>query len=137
MFLRVILAVAIGLPSPNGLAQSAMTCIVNASSGETTVIVKVATPHASNLLITAPDKRRIYLRDLDTPIQFPASEDFTNMGEFEIDRRTQGTWFNDWGESDIVAAIGQAGEYELYIADNLENEQEKSPINSCKFTIDE
>jgi len=120
----------------SGFGQSSISCTVALVDGEVSVAVVTPVPHADKMLITTPDQRRIYLRDADTPIQFPASDDFVNMREFVLDSKSRGTWFNDWGETEIVAVLGQSGSYELLISDNLERKNAASSTNSCTFSLD-
>lgn len=119
----------------NGIAQSPMSCTVKVIDGDPQVTVVVPVPHANKMVITTPDQRRIYLRDADTPIQFPDNDDFVNMREFVLDSDSRGTWFNDWGETEIVAVLGQSGSYELLIADNLERRNAATVGNSCVFSL--
>lgn len=117
-------------------AQSSISCTVSMVAGEARVTVVMSVPHADKMLITTPDQRRIYLRDADTPIQFPDTDDFMNMREFVLDSKSRGTWFNDWGETEVVAVLGQSGSYELLISDKLERKNAASAANSCAFSID-
>lgn len=120
----------------DGTAQSSISCSVALVDGEASVTVVMPVPHADKMLITTPDQRRIYLRDADTPIQFPDTDDFVNMSEFVLDTNSRGTWFNDWGETEIVAVLGQSGSYELLISNNLERKNAASATNSCTFSLD-
>lgn len=119
----------------NAIAQSVMSCTVKVVDGDPQVTVVVPVPHANKMVITTPDQRRIYLRDADTPIQFPDNDDFVNMREFVLDSDSRGTWFNDWGETEIVAVLGQSGSYKLLIADNLERKNAATVENSCVFSL--
>jgi len=119
----------------NVVAQSAVSCTVTVVDGAPRVTIVMPVPHANKMVITTPDQRRIYLRDADTPIQFPDDADFVNREEFVLDSNSRGTWFNDWGETEIVAVLGQSGSYQLLIADNLERRNAASPGNSCTFSL--
>jgi hypothetical protein len=120
----------------DGLAQTSISCTVSVVDGEPMVSIVMPVPHANKMLITTPDQRRIYLRDADTPIQFPDTDDFVNMREFVLDTRSRGTWFNDWGETEVVAVLGQSGIYELLIAENLERRNAATATNSCTFSLE-
>ena len=128
-YFLVVLAI---ITSP-ALAQERVSCNVDIIDAKVTVNVSVATPHADHMLIVLPDDRRIYLRDSDTPVQHPDVPDFPNLEKFTLDATTRGTWFNDWGESEIVGVIGQSGTYRLLIDDDLDGRMTGS--NSCSFTI--
>ncbi|MGI9204845.1 MAG: hypothetical protein ACR2Q3_12600 [Woeseiaceae bacterium] len=120
----------------DGLAQSSISCTVTVVDGEPRVAVIMPVPHADKVLITTPDQRRIYLRDADTPIQHPDTDDFVNMREFVLDTNSRGTWFNDWGETEVVTVLGQSGSYELIVADNLERRNAATATNSCTFSLE-
>ncbi len=126
----------VAILATDGFAQSSLHCAVAVVDGKASVTVVLPVPHADKMLITTPDQRRIYLRDADTPIQFPDTDDFVNMREFVLDSNTRGTWFNDWGETEIVAVLGQSGTYKLLISDNLERKNAASAANSCTFSLD-
>lgn len=121
-------------------AQSPVSCSVSGTAAEPEVHVQLAVPHADNLLVITPDGRKIYLRHPETQIQFMPSSDFKNVAEFALDRKTSGTWFNDWGEVESAALFGEFGQYTLVVDDNLESDldsgQSLSAQNSCVFTIE-
>lgn len=120
----------------NCIAQSSISCTVTVIDGEPRVTIVMPVPHANKILITTPDQRRIYLRDADTPIQFPDDDDFVNMREFVLDSNARGTWFNDWGETEIVGVLGQSGTYRLLVADDLERKNAATAGNSCVFSLE-
>ncbi len=128
------LLLSASLCSP-GFGQEVMRCEVESDQGATRIVVKLDVPHADKMLLITPDGRRIYLRDSDTPTQHPDTNDFTSMGMFVLDKKTRGTWFNDWGETEVVAAIGTAGKYELLVADDLEKESGASSSARCTFML--
>lgn len=133
---KLPLVLMLAVIAADSRAQSSISCTVSMVAGEARVTVVMSVPHADKMLITTPDQRRIYLRDADTPIQFPDTDDFMNMREFVLDSKSRGTWFNDWGETEVVAVLGQSGSYELLISDKLERKNAASAANSCAFSID-
>lgn len=135
MHRRISVLLALLAVTTNGIAQSSMSCSVNVVDGDPQVTIVMPVPHANKMVLTTPDQRRIYLRDADTPVQFPDVDDFVNLREFVLDSNARGTWFNDWGETEIVRVLGQSGTYRLLVADDLERKNAATAGMICVFSL--
>jgi len=116
-------------------ADQPLECEVNGTGPDVVVEVKMVVPHPLQMAIMTPDRGLIWLRGPEVPYEYPHGDDFGNMPRFVLNARTQGTWFNDWSEPEVIQVLGEQGTYVLHIADNIEDESRNNAAFSCEFTL--
>lgn len=116
-------------------AGQPLECEVNGTGPAVVVEVKMVVPHPLQMAIMTPERGLIWLRGPEVPYEYPHGDDFGNMPGFELNARTQGTWFNDWSEPEVIQVLGEQGTYVLYIADNVEDKSRNNAAFSCEFTL--
>jgi hypothetical protein len=116
-------------------AETPIECAVNGTGKNLTITVRLRAPHPGEMVVNTPDGRTVWLQADHIPTQYPITQNFRELTTFVLDTQTQGSWFNDWGEPEVVSVFGVDGEYELLVAENVESEQGKSALFSCKFSL--
>lgn len=77
----------------------------------------------------------IWLQADHIPFLHPMTDDFVQLEEFVMNKKTQGSWFNDWGEPEAVAIFSTDGTYEIVIANDAESKRKSSDALTCEFTV--
>ena len=123
------------LLAADGFADSPLICTVSGSGDSLTVNVKISTPHPGEMVINTPDGRMIWLQADHIPFVHPMTDDFIQLSEFVMNRRTRGSWFNDWGEPEAVALFSLSGTYEIVITDDAESGRRNADSLACEFPV--
>jgi hypothetical protein len=116
-------------------ASTALDCAVTGSGDALSVTIRIPTPHPGEMIINTPDGRIIWLQADHIPFPHPATDDFIALSEFAIDKRTRGSWFNDWGEPEAVSILSVAGTYELVITHDAESGRRDADTLTCEFFV--
>lgn len=77
----------------------------------------------------------IWLQADHIPFLHPMTDDFVQLAEFVMNKKTQGSWFNDWGEPEAVAIFSTDGTYEIVITNDAESKRKSSDALTCEFTV--
>ena len=117
------------------LSENPMQCTVGNDGENLTVAVIVSTPHPGEMTVHTPDGRKIWLQADHIPYQYPATDDFEHLPEFTLDNQARGSWFNDWGEPEIVPILGSAGTYTIHIDYDLESRSNADAEIACEFSL--
>lgn len=72
----------------------------------------------------------------DIEHKFPESEDFSNLGTFDITSQSRGTVYEN-GQPKLVPILDGPGRYHLILAENVETELDNTFYQECEFTLDE
>ncbi len=129
------IAILFGLMAAEGSADESLRCTVTGSGESLTVMVRIATPHAGEMVINTPDGRMIWLQADHIPFLHPQTDDFVQLSAFQMNKRTRGSWFNDWGEPEAVAIFSADGTYEIVITDDAESGRRNTDALACKFSV--
>ena len=119
----------------DSFADSSLICTASSSGESLTVTVKMPTPHPGEMVINTPDGRMIWLQADHIPFVHPISSDFVHLSEFELNKKTRGSWFNDWGEPEAVTLFSIDGSYEIVITDDAESGRKNADTLTCQFTV--
>ncbi len=87
------------------------------------------------MAIRTPDERTIWLQADHIPFRFPVTESFEEVSTFELNTNTRGSWFNDWGEPEIVSIFSVSGTYELIVAEDVSARTAGAVRFTCKFPV--
>ena len=120
----------------NSFADSALICTVNGSGDSLIVSVKMPTPHPGEMVITTPDGQTIWLQADHIPFLHPMTDDFVQLSEFSMNKRTRGSWFNDWGEPEAVSIFSVAGTYKIVITHDAESSRGEADTLRCDFSVE-
>ena len=95
----------------------------------------IITPHPGEMVINTPDGRMIWLQADHIPFVHPVTDNFIQLSEFAMNKRTRGSWFNDWGEPEAVSLFSIDGIYEIVITDDAESRRRSAATLTCEFSI--
>lgn len=123
------------LVSAVGHTQTAMRCTLAGDNDDPVVTISIPTPHPGEMTVQTPDGRRIWLQASHIPVLFPDTDDFEHLAEVVLTRDARGSWFNDWGEAEIVPVLGMSGTYIVRVADDLESGPDGDLLLACEFKL--
>ena len=132
-FVRVVILSGLFCTTSN--AAEPLQCTVTGSGDSLSIAVKISTPHPGEMVINTPEGRMIWLQADHIPFLHPMTDDFVQLAEFVMNKRTRGSWFNDWGEPEAVSIFGTDGSYEIIITDDVESRRNSSDALTCEFTV--
>jgi hypothetical protein len=117
------------------LAENSMQCTVGENRESLIVTVIISTPHPGEMTIRTPDGRKIWLQADHIPHLYPATDNFKRLSEFTLDSQARGSWFNDWGEPEIVPILSGPGTYTIHIDNDLESRSNEKAEFACEFSL--
>ncbi|HEX5056825.1 MAG TPA: hypothetical protein VFX02_10040 [Gammaproteobacteria bacterium] len=115
-------------------SAASMNCDVEKSEIDVSVHVKIVVPHPEEMVLITPRGASIWL--MGDGVSNPVYEinGFEDLAAFTLTAATTGTIWKD-GKEVLIPILETPGEYELYIADNVETERENALWMSCKFKL--
>lgn len=116
-------------------AGPALECIASGAGDSLSVAVKIVTPHPGEMVINTPDGRMIWLQADHIPFPHPVTDDFVQLPGFSMNKKSRGSWFNDWGEPEVVAIFSTDGKYEIVITDDAESGRRNAGTLTCEFSV--
>jgi len=126
----ILLAIFILAFSNLAIAKS-IDCQVNQTDQSVQITMQV--PHPNHALVYRPNGETVWLQSSSEYVHEQV-KDFANLRVWEINKNSLGTvWVN--GEAIAQKIINGKGQYQLYIADNLETESENTKSIQCTFII--
>ncbi len=136
MPIRVLSTVLFLLLVGDNAADQSMQCTPYVAKSEPIVRIDVVTPHPKELILHRPGKPTVWLRMDDIEHKFPESEDFSNLGTFDITSQSRGTVYEN-GQPKLVPILDGPGRYHLILAENVDTELDNTFYQECEFTLDE
>ena len=131
MKLNIILStISIFIINHSVVAQQ-INCKVNEAKDSVFVSMKI--PHPNNALIGRPNGETVWLQT-SAEYLHEQIKDFANLKTWTIDKDSLGTVFVD-GKASVQKIFNGSGQYQLYIADDLETEPEETNHSFCNFEI--